>query len=165
MPKGPANSPGSGSLIPGATLASSLLPLGVDAYDVCFFTADAHWKYRGLSIIAEYHWRCLTEFRGGSVPSLLDHGLVLQTGYFVCPQKLELLFRWSRIAGDSGTLGVAEQSADEVAAGLAWYIKGHNAKLVFDASHVNSVPVSSARLDLLPGDVGWLLRTQFQLGF
>ena len=58
-----------------------------------------------------------------------------------------------------------DQSSDEVAAGIAWYIKGHNAKLVFDVTHLNGAPLSSARLDILPGDAGWLLRTQFQLAF
>jgi hypothetical protein len=148
----------------GVTLAS-LLPPGVDAYDVDFFTLDAHWKYHGFSLITEYHWRYMAEFHGGSVPSLLDHGLVLQTGYFVCPQKLELLFRWSPIVGNSGTLGSANRNSNEVAAGFAWYLKGHNAKFGLDASYVSGVPVTGDRLDLLPGDVGWLLRTQFQLGF
>ena len=148
----------------GATLAS-LLPPSVDAYDVDFFTLDAQWKYRGFSLIAEYSWRYMTGFSGGSVPSLLDHGLLLQTGYFVCPQKLELLFRWGPIVGNSGTLGVTEQSSNEIAAGFAWYFKGHNAKLGFDASHVTGVPVTGDRLDLVPGDIGWLFRTQFQFGF
>ena len=40
----------------GATLAS-LLPAGVGAYDIWFYTVDAHGKYCGLSVIAEYFWR------------------------------------------------------------------------------------------------------------
>jgi hypothetical protein len=148
----------------GATLAS-LLPPSVTAYDVGLYHLDAHWKYRGLTLIGECYFRYITQFSGGSIPGLFDQGYVLQTGYFVVPQKLELHARWARIVGDSGTLGMTEQSSDEVAAGFAWYLKGHDAKLVFDASHLNGAPVRSARLDLLPGDVGWLLRTQFQLGF
>jgi hypothetical protein len=151
----------------GATLASRLasLPSAVTAYNVALFTVDAHWKYRGLSIISEYYWRCITNFRGGDVPGLSDHGFNLQMGRFVVPEKLELLARWSRIVGDSGTLGVTQQSVDEVGVGLAWYINGHNAKLVFDASRMNGMPLFSPRLDLLPGDEGWLMRTQFQFAF
>ncbi len=148
----------------GATLAS-LLPAAVSGYDVSLFTVDSHFKYHGLSFIAEYYWRYLTNFRGGSVPNLIDHGYVLQTGYFICPQKLELLVRWARIVGDSGTLGRLDQSSDEVAAGFAWYIKGHNAKLVFDATHHNGASITESRTDVVAGDIGWLFRTQFQLAF
>jgi hypothetical protein len=148
----------------GARLAS-ILPPGVSAYDIWYFTVETHLKYRGFSVIADYYWRYITQFSGGSVPSLYDDGFVLQTGYFICPKRLELLFRWSRIVGDSGTLGLEYQSSDEVATGFVWYIKGHNAKLTFDVSHFNGTPFSEARLDILPGDVGWLYRTQFQLAF
>jgi len=106
-----------------------------------------------------------TKKRAGSFPSLLDDGFVLQSGYFVIPEKLELIARWSRIAGDSGTLGLVSASSDEFGAGFVWYFRGHNAKLTFDANRFNGAPVSSSRLDLLPSDAGWLFRTQFQLAF
>ena len=144
---------------------ADLLPADVRAYNVAFYTIDAHWKYRGWSLIADYYWRYLSQFKADRVPSLFDHGLSLQTGYFVVPERLELLARWSRIVGDSETLGGAVQSSDEVAAGAVLYIRGHNAKLTFDATHLNGAPVRSARLDIFPGDVGWLFRTQFQLAF
>jgi hypothetical protein len=151
----------------GETLASLLasLPSDVTAYDVAFYTVDAHWKYRGLSIISEYYWRCITNFRGGDVPGLSDHGFNLQFGRFVVPERLELLARWSRIVGNSGTLGATQQSTDEVGIGVAWYLRGHNAKLVFDASRMNGMPLFSPRLDILPGADGWLMRTQFQFAF
>lgn len=148
----------------GAKLAS-ILPVGVSAYDVWLYTVDAHLKCHGFSIIVDYYWRHITRFRGGSVPSLFDDGFVLQTGYFLIPETLELLFRWSRIAGDSGTLGLVGQSSDEVAGGFAWYFRGHNAKLVFDATHHNGAPIGASRIDTLAGDIGWLFRTQFQLAF
>jgi hypothetical protein len=144
---------------------ASLLPAGVKAYNIWFYTLDTHFKYRGFSAIAEYYWRSISQFQGGSVDDLLDHGFVLQVGYFALPGKLELLSRWSRIAGDSGTLGRGDQSTDEVAVGAAWYFRGHNAKIVFDLSHIDGMAVSSPRLDILPGGAGWLLRSQLQLGF
>ena len=148
----------------GSTL-SSLLPVAVTGYDLWLYTIDTQLKYHGVSIIAEYYWRYMTKFNGAAVPSLLDDGFVLQTGYFVIAEKLELIARWSRISGDSGTLGLLDESSDEIDVGFVWYIKGHNTKVTFDASHYNGAPVSSSRLDLLPGDVGWLFRTQFQLAF
>ena len=151
----------------GLTLASllALLPSEVTAYDVGMYTLDAHWKYRGLSVISEYYWRGIANFRGADVPSLFDHGFNLQFGQFVVPGKLELLARWSRIVGDSGTLGLTYQSTDEVGVGLACYFRGHQAKIVFDATRMNGMPLSSPRLDLSPGNEGWLMRTQLQLAF
>jgi hypothetical protein len=144
---------------------ANLLPEAVSAYDVGFFTVDAHWKHRGWSLIAEHHWRRIGGFRGTYIPSLLDYGLVLQTGYFLIPQKLELLSRWSRISGSSGTLGVQNQHTNEVAGGIAWYIRGHDLKFNMDVSWIDGVPLNSPRLNLLPGDEGWLMRTQFQFAF
>jgi len=148
----------------GAAL-STILPATVTAYDVCLYTVDAHLKYHGFSLIADYYWRYVSQFSGAAVPGLFDDGFVLQTGYFVIAHKLEFIARWSRIRGDSGTLGLSDSSSDEVAGGLVWYLKGQNAKLTFDATHINGVPVSSSRLDILPGDAGWLFRTQMQLSF
>jgi hypothetical protein len=148
----------------GESLAS-LLPAGVENYDVEYFTLDGHFKFRGWSLILDYYWRRISDFTADSVPNLSDHGYVLQTGYFVCPQRLEILARWSRIVGNSGTLGVRDQSSDEVAGGIAWYFRGNNAKLVFDVTHINGVPVFESRLEMIPGDAGWLYRTQFQLAF
>jgi hypothetical protein len=142
---------------------ADVLPAGVEAYDVWFYTVDSHLKYRGLSIIAEYYWRTINQFRGEVVPGLSDDGFLLQAGYFVIPQTLDLHVRWARIRGDSGTLGLTDQSLDEIGAGFTWFVRGHNAKLVFDAAHVNGAPLSSSRLDILPGDAGWLYRTQIQL--
>jgi hypothetical protein len=144
---------------------SDILPNGVSACDIAFFTVDAHLKYRGWSFIADYYWRVVGPFGDPTVPDLFDHGFLLQAGYFVCPGKLELLARWSRMVGDSGTLGVVNESSDEVAGGVAWYIRDQDAKLVIDATHLNGVPVKSDRLDALPGDAGWLFRTQLQVGF
>ncbi len=148
----------------GATL-SSLLPAAITAYDVWLFTIDSHFKYHGRSVIAEYYWRSMANFNGAGVSPLLDEGFVLQTGCFVVAENLELIARWSRIVGNSGTLGVTDASSDELGGGLVWYIRGHNAKLTFDVSHYNGAPVSSSRMDLLPGDAGWLFRTQCQLAF
>lgn len=148
----------------GQTLAS-LLPTTVDAYDVALYTVDAQLKYQGFSLIAEHYWRHIDNLQGGTIPSLTDSGFNFQSGYFLVPEKFELLIRWSRILGDSGSRGLFTASSDEIAGGCVWYLRGHNAKVTIDATHVNGVPVSSSRLDLLPGDAGWLLRTQFQLSF
>ncbi len=148
----------------GATLAS-ILPPGVTAYDLAMYACDANFKYRGLSFHSEYYWRHIFNFAGAPVPDLFDHGFFVQSGYFIVPEKFELAARWSRIVGDSGTLGATTQSADEITAGCTWYFNGNNAKLTFDATHINGAPLTDSRLNLLAGDIGWLYRTQLQLRF
>jgi hypothetical protein len=142
-----------------------LLPNSVDAYDILFFTVDGHWKIRGFSLIVEHHWRSLSDFTGGHVPNLADNGLVVQTGYFLVPRRLEVLARWSSVAGNSGTLGSFDERTNEIATGGVWFIKGNDVKYTMDVSWIDGVPTNSSRLSLLPGDEGWLFRSQLQVGF
>ncbi len=144
---------------------STLLADGVHQYDVSLFSIDASFKYRGISQTFEYYFRTLDEFRGGVVPDLNDHGFWLQNGYFVLPEKLELISRWSRVVGNSASLGLDHRSSDEITGGLVWYFRGQNAKLSFDATHLNGAPIASTVLDIKPGDDGWLYRTQLQISF
>lgn len=148
----------------GQTLAG-LLPDSVDAYDILFFTVDSHWKIRGFSLIAEHHWRTLSNFSNGGVPTLADNGLVVQAGYFVMPRRLELLARWSTVTGNSGTLGSFNERTNEISSGAVWFIKGNNVKYTVDVSWIDGVPINSSRLSLLPGDEGLLVRSQLQVGF
>lgn len=148
----------------GAAVAD-VLPPGANHFLATLFSVDASFKYRGFSFIADYYWRLLSDFGPTPVDDLFDHGFLLHAGYFVVPQKLEMLSRWSRVVGDSSSLGAGHASADEIAFGAAYYIRGHNLKLVFDASHVNGAVLNEPNLNMRPGDIGWYYRTQFQLSF
>lgn len=148
----------------GATL-TSILPGGTDAYNVTLFALSADFRWQGWSLSTEYYFRTLSHFSGASVADLFDHGFVMQSGYFVVPKKFEVFSRWSRIAGDSGTLGSTDQSADEIAGGVAWWIKGRNLKLLFDVTQVNGTPINDSALGFRPGDDGLLYRTQLQFLF
>lgn len=142
-----------------------LLPADVDLYSVNTFCVDASCKYQGWSVTSEYYFRNVSGFKGQALPNLFDHGLWLEVGKFVLPRKLELLSRWSRVAGSSGTLGVANQSDDEIGGGLAWYFRDQNAKLVVDGTWLTGAPINSPALDITPGATGWLVRTQLQFAF
>lgn len=148
----------------GATLAS-LLPASVSDYDVAMYSVDANLKYQGLSVLTEYYFRQMTGFENTAIPTLNDHGFMVQAGWFLIAERLELAARWSRIVGDSGSLGGVERSADEVAGGINVYFRGHNAKLQFDVTHLNGSPMADRALNILPGDSGLLYRTQFQIVF
>ena len=118
-----------------------------------------------MSLITQYYMRYLTAFSSVPVADLFDYGVLVQSGYFIIPKKLELLARWSRIVGDSANLGANKESADEYACGAAWYIRGHNLKLIFDVTRVNGAPINDSALNILRGDDGWLYRTNFQWKF
>jgi hypothetical protein len=148
----------------GVTLGN-ILPSSVDSYSVSLFSVDAAFKLRGWSTVLEYYFRTVSDFQGASLPDLYDHGFWFQLAYFVIPDKLQLLTRWSRVVGDSGTLGVTNQSSDEVAAGLAYYFRRNHAKFVADLTHLDGAPINSSALDITPGNRGWLFRTQIQFSF
>ena len=148
----------------GLTLAS-ILPAAIDQYQVATYCVDWSAKYRGFSFTSEYYFRNINGFGGGSLPDLFDHGFWLQSGYFLIPRKLEALARWSRVVGNSGTLGGIDQSSDERAGGLVWYFRRHSAKLTFDGTYIDGAPINSFALDMAPGATGWLWRTQLQFSF
>ena len=137
----------------GATI-SSILPAFVNRYSLGMYEFDVNFKYRGWSLLTEFFFRSMSSFNGGAVPALFDHGFLVQSGYFVVPKKLEFFGRWSRVVGDSGTLGQFDQSFDEVAGGVAWYIRGQNVRFVFDVSHLNGAPINDAALNIRPRDAG-----------
>ena len=148
----------------GSELAS-IIPAAIDQYSVALFALDASLKYRGWSFTSEYYFRNINGFQGGTLPDLFDHGFWLEAGYFLVPEKFELLARWSRVMGESGTLGATEQSSDERAAGFVWYWRRQQAKLTIDATYLDGAPINSQSLDIFPGDRGWLARTQIQFSF
>jgi hypothetical protein len=146
-------------------ILSSLLPGAVDQYSVNLFSLDVSGKLRGWSLSFEYYFRNIDNFEGAALPDLFDHGFWFQMGKFVVPGQLQLLTRWSRVEGDSGTLGLTNQSAEEIAAGFVWYFRDQNAKATFDATYLDGAPIRSTALDITPGEIGWLFRTQIQFAF
>lgn len=144
---------------------ANILPLAANGYTASLYSLDASLKYRGLSLTSEYYFRNISDIRGTALPTLYDHGLWLESGYFLVPNQWQVLSRWSRVQGNSGTLGGRDQSSDEVAVGLARFFSGQNLRLTVDATHLNGASINSPVLDISPGDDGWLYRTQLQFGF
>jgi hypothetical protein len=144
---------------------SNLLPPDVESYTVRIYCVDSSWKYRGWSFTSEYYLRSIDGFQGATIPDLFDHGFWMQLGKFLVREKLQVLARWSRINGNSGTLGQDDQSAEEIAGGFVWYFRGQHAKLTFDATYLDGAPINSSALGITPGQMGWLYRTQIQFAF
>ncbi len=148
----------------GETLAS-ILPATVDQYSVSLYSVDASLKYQGWSFTSECYFRQIDNIRGAAIPDLFDYGYWIQIGKFVVPSEVEIMARWSRVIGDSGTLGISDESSSEVAVGFVRYFRGQNAKFTFDTTYLDGAPIDSAALDIQPGDIGWLYRTQIQFAF
>lgn len=148
----------------GATLAS-VLPGSVTQYSVSLYSLDTSLKWRGWSTTFEYYFRDVGQINDPAIDRLFDHGFWFQLGKFVVPRKLQLLTRWSRVVGDSGTLGLANQSSEEIAGGLVWYFREQHAKLTADVTYLDGAPIRSSALDISPGDIGWLFRSQIQFAF
>lgn len=144
---------------------SNLLPDPVNQYTVNLFSVDASFKYCGWSFTTECYFRVINDFRGADVPDLYDYGYWIQMGKFLVPKKFQVLTRVSGVVGDSGTLGLNNESSDEYATGFVYYAREQNAKVTFDATYVNGAPINSASLDLSPGDNGWVFRSQIQFAF
>ncbi|GIW92135.1 MAG: hypothetical protein KatS3mg110_0176 [Pirellulaceae bacterium] len=142
-----------GALAPGVT---------VDHFEIYLYTVDAAFKYRGFSANAEYFFRWLRSIRGdGPLPlhSMYDNGFYAEAGYFLIPERFEIIARLSQIYGAFG-------DAQQYAGGFNWFVDGtHNRKLTFEAAKLNHNPANNSGPNLRAGDDGLLFQTQLQLAF
>lgn len=143
-----------GALSPGVT---------VSGVDVFFYGVDLAAKWRGWSFDSEVFFRWLENFEtDGAVPvdSLMQRGFYVEGGKFIIPQKLDVNFRYSEVAGLLG-------DRTEYAAGFNWYPMENNYKLKwsFDVTVLDGSPLNNASSDILVGDDGTLFRTQIQAEF
>lgn len=139
----------SGALAPGAT---------VESFDVGLVAIDAAFKYRGWSVNGEYFWRTIKDVKANlPVPNVgLQHGFYLEGGCFVIPQRLELNSQVAYVSGKQG-------STNSFATGLSYYpLETYFLKLGLDVTLIDGSPVNSTGSDILVGDSGVLVRTQFQ---
>ena len=140
------------ALAPGAT---------VQSFDVSLLAVDVAFKYRGWSANAEYFWRSVTDLKANlPVPSVgLQHGFYVEGGFFVLPKQFELNSQFAAVYGKYG-------STTSFATGFSYYPrKTQNLKLTIDATMIDGSPVNSTGSDILVGDSGVLIRTQFQALF
>ncbi len=145
------------------TKTGALAPdVTVTSFDHYLWALDAAYKFRGLSLSAEYYFRWLQGIKGdGPLPrtTLFDNGFYAQAGYFVIPERVELIARTSQVFGSFG-------NASEYAGGLNWFFRGsHDLKLTVDVSRVIGSPVSNTGTDYQPGQIGVLFRSQLQAAY
>jgi hypothetical protein len=110
--------------------------------DYGHFSADAVFKWRGLAVEIEYLKKTSSEdsFPSAADPAVLEYtragsGLVLQASYVFDP-PVEIVGRFSRLWAPGGTdpkwITEVRNLGHEYAAGVNYYIAGHQLKLQAD---------------------------------
>lgn len=134
----------------------------VSDFDVYFYSADFAIKYRGWSMNAELFLRWLESIRAdGPIPNteLFQRGFYVEGGRFVIPGKLDFNARYSEVRGLFG-------NATEYSAGANWYpLDSSRLKISLDVTKLDGSPLQNTASDILVGDDGILVRTQFQAEF
>ena len=120
-----------------------------DEMDNTQFVGEFGFKYRGLSLVSEYHNRhrkVLDPLEAtdlatalGAKETLNDQGFFVQGGYFVIPEKLEIagryeLIDYGRNHPEGGTLGLVDNRRFYTA-GLNYFLKGRDHKLQINYIH------------------------------
>jgi len=146
-----------------------------DEVDQTQLLAEFGFKYKGLSLAGEYHYRkrkvldpLETADLGTAVSakeSLHDQGFFVQGGYFIIPKKLEIAGRYELIDYDSqnpegGTPGLIDNICSYTA-GLNYFLHGRDHKIQINYKHWD-VGLSGAYLG--DGNENFFL-TQYQICF
>ncbi|MGE3315258.1 MAG: porin [Planctomycetaceae bacterium] len=140
------------ALAPGAT---------VESFNVALLALDAAFKYRGWSANGEYFFRDISDLAADlPVPDVgVQQGFYVEGGFFLLPQQLELNSQMAYVTSKFG-------DRTSYAAGVSYYPRrSQYLKLTIDATVIDGSPVNSTGSDILVGDDGLLIRTQFQALF
>ncbi|MBI9016619.1 MAG: hypothetical protein JEZ07_05075 [Phycisphaerae bacterium] len=137
---------------------------------------NAAMKYQGLSLMAEGYYQNarldsntnwdtkfgVTRSVGAVENGKIDnYGYLLQAGYFVVPQKFELISKISGICVDN------TNDSTEYAAGWNWYINGQALKLTMDVTYIDDLVSNGTRENYLgiQNESMLMVRTQLQFTF
>lgn len=111
-----------------------------DQFEIDQTVLEFAFKYRGLSIQQEYHWK---DVRDRAVNSTFDlTGGYVQAGYFFhhlnenIPEPLEVAVRLAEVNEPNAVDRTFENTRREFTIGANWFFKGHNNKLTFDLSRL-----------------------------
>ena len=98
------------------------------------------FKYRGLSLQEEFHWKTVADANAGTKNDLI--GAYGQAGYFlhnlfpIVPAPLELAFRYAFVEEPNRFDRALANYRQEYTVGANWFIWGHNNKVTVDYSHL-----------------------------
>ncbi len=122
--------------------------------DVTELTADGIIKWRGLSLAGDY-FMATTDVRDGE--KIKSNGFNIQAGAFLIPKHLEVALRFAVVDPD---VDADDDTEQEIAGGINYFIQKHNLKLQADYARL---------IEEQPGDEPTLMdnrvRLQFQIIF
>jgi hypothetical protein len=144
--------------------------------DVYRATLDWSAKYQGLSLLAAGYFQQVNVNPGNTSStsgttisygpygarrtSFFEYGAYGQVGYFIVPQKFELVAR----AGFLGTEG-APNIGQYYSLGANYYVYKHNFKIVADVTYTPEAPYTDAATGQLQNTQDIMVRLQAQLKF
>ncbi|CAM9902624.1 unnamed protein product, partial [Discosporangium mesarthrocarpum] len=118
-------------------------------YKVTQATQGFAFKYQGLSIQQEFHWKRVTDRSQAVASAARDTtywGGYAQTGYFFnelvdcVPEELELAFRYAMVREPEQNATAANllksQMRQEFTGAANWFFSGHNNKITLDYSYL-----------------------------
>ena len=149
-----------GALVPDAA---------VDSFNYRLATIDAGWKWRGISLNAEYYFRFLDGFTFAPndpplpVPpshgGILDQGGAGYVGWCFIPRTWEVYARSSAVTGPFGT-------GQEYGGGINRYInQSRQGRLTLEAIHMLRNPAQNILYPYRAGYTGTAIQTQLVVAF
>jgi hypothetical protein len=138
--------------------------------DIYRATLDWSAKVLGLSANVAGYFQQINVGPGATAPafgaafadktSFFQYGGYGQIGYFLVPQKFEVVGR----AGVLGTEG-GQNLGQYYSVGANYYVYKHNFKIVGDVTYVPEAAYTNASLSTLQNTQDWIFRLQVQLKF
>ena len=120
-----------------------------DQYNVKQYVTEMAYKYQGLSLQTEYHWKDVKDNTSGA---LYDYeGMYSQIGYFfnelvsAFPEELELAFRYAFVDEPDPSNLLLENKRKEYTLGINYFLAGHNNKVTLDYSYLTLDDASDDR--------------------
>ena len=145
------------------TQVGALAPgVKVDRFKLYLYGVDFAYKGYGWSFDAEAFFRWIEDIAGDgplTTSDLFQRGFYAEGGFFILPKKLDFNLRYSQISGVFG-------NSSEYAMGFNWFpLETRRVKVSLDVTALDGSPLQNTAIDILVGDDGTLLRTQFQAEF
>jgi phosphate-selective porin OprO/OprP len=118
-------------------------------FDIEQYVAELAYKYQGLSVQSEYHWKDIEDTETGVTYDL--KGSYAQVGYFFneinksIPEELELAFRYAFVDEPDSSNITLENTREEFTVAANYFIAGHNNKITLDYSYLTLDDASGNR--------------------
>ena len=136
--------------------------VNVDTVQYRMSSVDGGFKFRGMSVEAEFYWRWLSDFTGQNVAgiaNIADTGYQLQTSAMVVPKSLQAYMSGAQIFGDYG-------DSSEFRAGLNWYFrKERGLRVNSELIHLNRSPVGYTAVPYPVGGNGNVFHVNLEMNF